>query len=309
MPPKVAILVPCLNEAASIGVVIEAFKLFMPGCEIYVFDNNSTDDTAKVASSAGARVIEVTAPGKGHVVRRMFADVDADVYVMADGDATYDASSAPAMVQKMMDEGLDMVVGCRSETGRDAYRAGHRFGNVLLTSCVSFVFGKTFTDMLSGYRVFSRRYVKSFPAHSSGFEIETELTVHALEQSMPVAEVRTPYVSRPAGSSSKLRTYRDGMRILLTIARLFETERPFAFFAILAAICAALSLILAAPIVETFLATGLVPRLPTAVLCAALVLLATILFVCGIILDSVASGRREAKRLAYLSVPGPRRER
>jgi glycosyltransferase involved in cell wall biosynthesis len=301
---RIAVLVPCLNEGASIGSVVGAFKGAIPECEIYVFDNNSTDDTAHIASQAGAHVRTVNAAGKGHVVRRMFADIDADIYLMVDGDATYDASAAPAMVRQLIDEGLDMVVACRIETEQNVYRRGHRLGNSLLTSCVSFVFGNTFTDMLSGYRVFSRRYVKSFPANSTGFEIETELTVHALEQSMPVAETQTHYFARPEGSESKLRTYRDGVRILLTIARLFETEKPFAFFSILAILCTASSLLLALPILGTYLETGLVPRLPTAVLCAALVLLATILLVCGIILDSVSSGRREAKRLAYLSIPG-----
>jgi len=306
---RIAVLVPCLNEEASIGSVINAFKSAIPECEIFVFDNNSTDKTAQIASQAGAHVRAVLAPGKGHVVRRMFADVDADIYVMVDGDATYDASAAPAMIGRLIEEGLDMVVGCRVETEESVYRAGHRFGNSLLTACVSIVFGSTFTDMLSGYRVFSRRYVKSFPANSEGFEIETELAVHALEQSMPVAEMQTHYFSRPEGSESKLRTYRDGVRIMLTIARLFETERPFAFFSILAILCAVASVLLALPIIGTFLETGLVPRLPTAVLCAALVLLATILLVCGIILDSVSSGRREAKRLAYLSIPGTGRPR
>jgi hypothetical protein len=247
----------------------------------------------------------VPAQGKGSVVRRMFADIEADAYVMVDGDDTYDASVAPQLVERLLNEGLDMVVGNRISTEQAAYRPGHRFGNAMLTGFVSFIFGRTFTDILSGYRVFSRRYVKSFAAHSAGFEIETELTVHSLALRMPVAEVSTVYKSRPEGSVSKLNTYRDGFRILGTIFRLFKSERPLAFFTIFAVLSAMLAVILAEPIVATYLQTGLVPRLPTAVLCASLILFGVILLVCGIVLDAVTKSRIEQKRFAYLAHPGP----
>ncbi|PRG63786.1 glycosyl transferase [Burkholderia multivorans] len=302
--PRIAVIVPCHNEATAIGTVVRDFSASLPNAEIFVFDNNSTDNTADLAQAAGASVIAVPLQGKGNVVRRMFADVEADIYVMVDGDATYDAASAPRLVAQLVDNGLDMVVGTRVSDEEAAYRRGHRFGNVLLTQCVAAIFGKSFKDMLSGYRVFSRRYAKSFPAHSAGFEIETELTVHALGMRMPVAEIETPYTSRPEGSASKLNTYRDGFRILMTIAKLFKSEKPFAFFFIGFAICTALAVGLSIPVFETFLETGLVPRLPTVVFCSALMLFGSILLICGIVLDTVTRGRNETKRLFYLATPG-----
>lgn len=302
---RIAILVPCYNEALTITAIVRDFNACLPQAQVYVFDNNSTDGTARIAREAGAIVRNVTAQGKGSVVRRMFADIEADAYVMVDGDDTYDASVAPQLVEQLFSEGLDMVVGNRVSTEQDAYRPGHRFGNAMLTGCVSFIFGRTFTDILSGYRVFSQRYVKSFAAHSAGFEIETELTVHALALRMPVAEVSTSYKSRPEGSVSKLNTYRDGVRILGTIFRLFKSERPLAFYGIGTFFTALLSVILAQPLITTYLRTGLVPRLPTATLCASLMLVALILLACGIMLDAVTKGRIEQKRFAYLSKPGP----
>lgn len=301
--PRIAVLVPCYNEAATIAAIVRDFRAALPGARIYVFDNNSTDDTVRIAQKAGATVRHVPTQGKGSVVRRMFADVEADAYIMVDGDDTYDASAAPSMVATLLGQGLDMVVGSRVTEERAAYRFGHRFGNRLLTGCVSTLFGRTFKDILSGYRVFSRRYVKSFAAHSTGFEIETELTVHALELRMPVAEVETVYKSRPPGSFSKLSTYRDGLRILLTILRLFKSEKPLGFYSLGFLTCVALSVGLAVPLVLTWLESGLVPRLPTAVLCTALMLFGIVLLTCGIILDAVTKGRIEQKHFAYLSVP------
>lgn len=304
-PCRVAVLIPCYNEAATVATVVSDFGKALPEASIYVFDNNSQDRTCDIASQAGAVVRRVPYQGKGNVIRRMFADIDADVYLLVDGDDTYDASVAPVLVSRLLDEGLDMVVGTRHSDEQEAYRLGHRFGNIALTQCVAILFGSTFTDMLSGYRAFSRRYVKSFPAHSDGFETETELTVHALELKMPVAEVATAYKSRPEGSVSKLNTYRDGFRILLMIAKLFRAERPLAFYSLGFAFCAALSIILAIPLLETYLTTGLVPRLPTATLCSALMLFGAILLICGIVLDTVTHGRNEVKRLAYLAFPAP----
>jgi glycosyltransferase involved in cell wall biosynthesis len=301
--PNVAIIIPCYNEALTVADIVRDFRAVLPHARIYVFDNNSSDNTAQIAREAGAIVRHVGAQGKGSVVRRMFADIEADAYVMVDGDNTYDASVAPQLVARLLSEGMDMLVGSRVSTEQAAYRFGHRFGNSLLTTCLSLVFGRTFTDILSGYRVFSRRYVKSFAAHSSGFEIETELTVHALELRMPVAEVETVYKSRPEGSVSKLSTYRDGFRILMTILRLFKSEKPLAFFSILASAFALASIALAVPLVVTFMETGLVPRLPTAVLCTALMLFGVVVLACGIILDAVTKGRIEQKRFVYLGVP------
>lgn len=300
---EVAVLIPCYNEEVAIPVVISDFQEALPCARIYVYDNNSTDGTREVASAAGAIVRREDMQGKGQVVRRMFADIDADIYVLVDGDATYNAADAPAMVKRLHDERLDMVVGMRVSEELAAYRRGHRFGNGLLTALTGYIFGRTFTDMLSGYRVFSRRFVKSFPAHASGFEVETELTVHALEQRMPVVEVPTRYVSRMEGSKSKLSTWRDGWRILLTILKLTKNGRPLAFFSVAAAMCALLSVALAIPLLATYVKTGLVPRFPTAILCAALALLAGSLLVCGLILDTVTLGRREQRRLAYLTYP------
>lgn len=305
--PRVAVVLPCYNEAAAITLVIEEFQRCLPGAPIYVFDNNSRDDSAALARRAGATVIPVGYQGKGNVVRRMFADVDADVYVMVDGDATNDATHVRQHVQRLWTEKLDMIVGRRIDEAADAatYRAGHRLGNRVLTGSVAGIFGGAFTDMLSGYRVFSRRFAKTFPAHSRGFEIETELTVHALELRMPCAEVDTIYRARPEGSHSKLSTYRDGWRILKTIGKLFVSERPLAFFGLLAAALVLLGLALAVPVLLTYLATGLVPRLPTAVLAMGLVLSGMLSLVCGAVLHTVTLGRLETRRLAYLAMPAP----
>lgn len=305
-PLQVALLVPCHNEAATVAAVVAAFRANLPAADCHVFDNRSDDGTGAIAQAAGAQVHAVALRGKGNVIRRAFADIEADVYVMVDGDATYDAAAAPALVRRLLDEGLDMVVGARVDQDPAAYRAGHRFGNRLLTRCVGLLFGDSFDDMLSGYRVFSRRYVKSFPAHAAGFEIETELAVHALQLRMPVAEMPTAYGARPEGSTSKLNTYRDGARILATIVRLFKAERPLLFFSLGAGASLLLSVLLAIPLFATYLETGLVPRFPTAILCSALVLLSAVLLACGLVLDTVTRGRIEAKRLAYLAIPATR---
>jgi glycosyltransferase involved in cell wall biosynthesis len=302
---RAGLIVPCYNEALTIGNIVRDFNNCLPQATVYVFDNNSSDATIAVAKAAGAVVRSVPLQGKGNVIRRMFADVDADIYIMVDGDDTYDASVAPQLAEKLVSESLDMVVGTRITQEQEAYRFGHRFGNKLLTGCVSLVFGNTFTDMLSGYRVFSRRYAKSFAAHSAGFETETELTVHALELRMPVAEVATVYKSRPEGSVSKLNTYRDGMRILWMITKLYKNEKPLHFYSLFAVMSMAAAAVLAVPLVETFIQTGLVPRLPTAVLCTGLSLFSALLLSCGLILDTVTKGRVEQKRFAYLAVPGP----
>jgi glycosyltransferase involved in cell wall biosynthesis len=300
---KIAVIIPCFNEAHSIAEVVLGFKSVLPSAKIYVFDNNSTDETVAIAGAAGALIRREMLQGKGHVVRRMFADVDADAYVMADGDSTYDPSYAADMVDRLFKERLDMVVGTRIASQVAAYRPGHRFGNYLLTFAVANLFGKRFSDMLSGYRVFSRRFVKSFPAMSSGFEIETELTIHALELQLPVAEVATPYRIRVTGSSSKLRTYVDGFKILRLIVFLYKNERPFQFFSAIAGAFIAVALALGIPLVITFLETGLVLRQPTAILATGFVLLSALSFVSGLILDTVTRGRREMRRLAYLAVP------
>ncbi|HBK44955.1 MAG TPA: glycosyl transferase [Xanthomonadaceae bacterium] len=300
---RIAVLVPCHNEAATVAKVVRDFAAQLPHASVHVLDNNSSDATAERAREAGAQVQPVASQGKGNVVRRGFADVEADVYVLVDGDDTYDAGAAPAMVRRLVEEGLDMVVGARRDQQQAAYRPGHRFGNVLLTRCAGLLFGRSFQDMLSGYRVFSRRYVKSFAAHAQGFETETELAVHALQLRMPVVEVETAYGVRPHGSQSKLNTWRDGWRILMTIAKLFKSERPLLFFSLGFAICALSSLGLAMPLFETYVQTGLVPRFPTAILCVALMLLGFLLLACGLILDTVTQGRMEAKHLAYLAIP------
>ncbi|HXH02693.1 MAG TPA: glycosyltransferase family 2 protein [Candidatus Competibacteraceae bacterium] len=300
---RVAVLVPCYNEEVAIPLVIRDFKAALPEATIYVYDNNSKDRTIEVARSAGAVVRSVSQQGKGNVVRRMFSDIEADVYVLVDGDATYHAASSPEMIRQLVEEELDMVVGCRQDTEEAAYRRGHRFGNALLTGFVAHIFGRAFTDILSGYRVFSRRYVKSFPALAKGFEIETELTVHALQLRMPIAEQLTPYKSRPAGSVSKLSTYKDGFRILMTILKLFKSEKPLVFFSILFAALALVSVVLAVPIILTYMETGLVPRFPTAILSTGLMILAFLALACGLILDTVTLGRKEIKRLAYLAIP------
>ncbi|SEK05845.1 Glycosyltransferase involved in cell wall bisynthesis [Sphingobium sp. AP50] len=307
--PRVAVILPCYNEAGAIVQTVEDFRRALPAADIYVFDNNSSDGSRELAAGAGAIVRRVGQQGKGHVVRRMFADVDADIYIMADGDATYEAAAAPKMVAAMLEDNLDMVVGCRRDEVEAAYRRGHRFGNWALTSLLKQLFGRSFTDILSGYRVFSRRFVKSFPVLSAGFEIETEISVHALELAMPVSEVMTTYGARPEGSVSKLSTYRDGFRILRTIITLYRIERPILFFGIIAAFLAALGLGLAVPLIVTYLKTGLVPRFPTAILVTGLMILATLSGMCGLILDTVVRGRREVRRLAYLSFPAPSQDR
>lgn len=305
----VALIVPCYNEEAAIAKVINDFRHAMPELGIYVFDNNSADRTKEIALREGAVVFSVPLAGKGNVVRRMAADVDADIYVMVDGDATYDAGSVVVMVDKLIDETLDMVVGCRQTdpvVSRAAYRQGHEWGNRLFTQAVLRMFGGDFTDMLSGYRVFSRRFLKSTPILSRGFEIETELTVSALEMRVPYGEVMTPYGARLEGSESKLSTYKDGFRILWAICRLFIFERPLAFFGVAAALLSVLSVGLAAPLFGEYLAVGLVPRFPTAILCASLMICAALSFLAGLILDNVVRGRQEVKRLAYLSIAPPK---
>ena len=298
---RVAVLVPCFNEEAAVASVVAGFRKALPAADIYVYDNNSKDRTAEVARAAGAEVRNERRQGKGYVVRRMFADIDSDVYVLVDGDATYDAPSAPRMIEKLVNEHLDMVVGLRVDQQVEAWRLGHRFGNRMLTGFLSSVFGQAFKDILSGYRVFSRRFVKSFPVLSDGFEIETELTVHALELSMPVAEVETPYYARPEGSLSKLNTYRDGFRILGTILKLYRSEKPLRFFTVIGVFLALVSIGLAIPIVITYLEQGIVPRLPTAVLSTGLMIVAVLSVSSGLVLDTVTRGRREMKHLAYLS--------
>ena len=304
--PTIAVLLPCFNEEAAIAQTVAGFRAALPGATIYVYDNNSADRTREVAAAAGAVVRTERIQGKGAVVRRMFADVDADVYVMADGDATYDATVAGELVRRLLDEQLDMVVGSRRHEAAGAYRAGHVMGNRLMTGILARLFGRSFSDIFSGYRVFSRRFAKSFPVLSAGFEIETEISVHALELKMPVAEVETRYAARPEGSHSKLSTYGDGWRILRTIVTLYRIERPWAFFGLWALALLALALALAWPLAVTYAQTGLVPRLPTAVLATGLVILASLSFFAGLILDTVVRGRREVKRLAYLALPGPR---
>lgn len=305
--PRIAVLVPCYNEEAAVATVVADFRKALPGAEIYVYDNNSRDNTAAVAREAGAIVRSERRQGKGHVVRRMFADVEADIYVLVDGDATYDAPSAPRMIDKLLEEHLDMVVGLRIDQSQAAYRLGHRTGNRMLTGFLSSTFGHAFKDILTGYRVFSRRFVKSFPVLSDGFEIETELAVYALELSLPVAEVETPYYARPEGSFSKLNTWRDGFRILGTMLKLYRSERPLRFFTVIGILLALAAITLAIPIVVTFIETGLVPRLPTAVLSMGLTIVAMLSVSSGLVLDTVTRGRREMKMLAYLSQPAPER--
>ncbi len=309
MTARIAVLIPCYNEQAAVPSVIRAFQAALPGAAIHVYDNNSTDGTVAVARATGASVRTERLQGKGNVIRRMFADIEADAYVLVDGDDTYDASTAPAMVAMLLEDQLDMVNGARVSDIQAAYRPGHRLGNAVLTGLVASIFGNRVSDMLSGYRVFSRRFVKSFPALSGGFETETEFTVHALELRMPIGEVPTPYKDRPAGSVSKLNTYSDGFRILRTILLLVKEERPLPFFAAIGAVLLLVAVLLFLPILAEFVRTGLVPRLPTAVLATGLVLLSFLSLTCGLILDSVTRGRKELKRLSYLAIsafqPGP----
>ena len=300
---RIAVLVPCCNEAATVAAVVSGFRMALPAAEVYVYDNNSSDGTADRAREAGATVRPEGRQGKGHVVRRMLADLDADIYVMVDGDDTYDPASSPAMIGKMLSEKLDLVNGRRIETHADSYRFGHRWGNQFLSGLVSRLFDSRFDDMLSGYKVFSRRFAKSFPVLSTGFEIETEIAVHALSLGVPTAEMDTPYRSRQAGSASKLSTFRDGIRILGAIVILYKEEKPLAFFAGVATVLAAVSVGLALPVIIEFMNTGLVPRQPTALLATGVMLSALLSFACGVILESVKRGQREIKRLFYLQTP------
>jgi glycosyltransferase involved in cell wall biosynthesis len=303
--PRIAVLLPCYNEEAAIAATVAGFRAALPAAVIYVYDNNSADGTRAAAARAGAVVRSESQQGKGHVVRRMFADVDADIYVMADGDLTYDPKSAPRMVDLLLAEQLDMVVGTRRHEEKSAYRGGHVLGNKLFTGLLSGLFGRSFSDIFSGYRVFSRRFVKSFPVLSSGFEIETEMSVHALELRMPVGELETSYGARPEGSHSKLSTWGDGWRILKTITTLYRIERPVLFFGSIGAFLLALAILLAVPLVQTYLRTGLVPRFPTAILATGLVIIAVLSVFAGLILDTVTRGRREMRRLFYLAQPAP----
>jgi glycosyltransferase involved in cell wall biosynthesis len=297
----VAVLVPCHNEAATIAGVVADFRAHLPAATIYVYDNNSSDDTARLAAGAGAQVRKEPLQGKGNVVRRMFSDIEADVFILVDGDGTYDAASAPRLVAQVIALGVDMVNCARIPVTTTAFRPGHAFGNRMLTALVAWVFGNRVGDILSGYRAMSRRFVKSFPALSSGFEIETELTVHALEMRVPIAEIPAPYRERQVGSSSKLRTMHDGVRILQVIFHLVKEERPLQFFSTIFVVLCAASLGVAWPVITTYFATGLVPRLPTAVLATGLAILASLSLVCGLVLDTVTRGRRELKRLFYLA--------
>ncbi|MFT3694923.1 MAG: glycosyltransferase [Kofleriaceae bacterium] len=306
--PRIAVLIPCYNEEVAIGDTVRGFKEALPEATIYVYDNNSKDKTIEVARAAGAVVRSETLQGKGNVVRRMFADIEADVYLMTDGDTTYDPKVARRMIDMVFADNLDMVVGKRIHKAKEAYRPGHVIGNKMLTGFLARLFGQRFTDILSGYRAFSRRYAKSFPALSAGFEIETELTVHALTLNLPVAEIETDYFERPAGSTSKLNTYRDGIRILRVMLTLFKNERPMAFFGLAATLLAVIAIALSIPVFITYERTGLVPRFPTAILSSTLMLVAFLSLAVGLVLDTVTRGRREVKRLNYLSIPAPKPE-
>jgi glycosyltransferase involved in cell wall biosynthesis len=302
---KLAVLVPCYNEEAAIAKVVRDFRAALPDAAIYVYDNNSGDQTAARAAEAGAVVRNENRQGKGNVVRRMFADIEADIYVLVDGDDTYDAAASPQMVIQMIAEGADILTARRIHTEAAAYRPGHVFGNRMLTGLTATLFNVQLSDMLSGYRVFSRRFVKSFPFTAEGFAIETELTVHAVRLMMPMAEMDTRYKERPVGSVSKLNTWRDGFRILGTIGYLVREERPLIFFSTIAAVFVAVAVAIGTPVVSEYVRTGLVPRLPTAVLATGLMVIAFLSLTCGLILDTVTRGRWEAKRMAYLAIPGP----
>jgi glycosyltransferase involved in cell wall biosynthesis len=307
--PRIAVIVPCFNEAAAIAKVVADFRAALPEAAIYVYDNNSTDDTVAVARAAGAVVGSEMRRGKGNVVRRMFADVEADVYVLVDGDDTYEAAASRAMVDRLLGDKLDMINGQRLSDAEAAYRPGHRLGNVVLTGLVQYIFGDPIHDMLSGYRILSRRFVKSFPTIADGFGIETEMTVHALQLRMPIAEMPTRYKERPPGSTSKLRTFHDGFQILSLILGLVKQERPLLFFNVIASFLTLLAVAIAWPVFITYAETGLVPRLPTAVLATGIILLAFLSVTSGVILDSVTRGRWEVKRLQYLSLRSPIVER
>jgi glycosyltransferase involved in cell wall biosynthesis len=305
LQPRIAVLLPCFNEEATIAAVVKGFGEALPTAAIYVYDNNSSDGTRSAAAAAGAIVRSETQQGKGHVVRRMFADIDADVYLMADGDLTYDPSAAPKMVETLLAEQFDMVVGTRQHESAGDERAGHLLGNRIFTGLLAGLFGRSFSDIFSGYRAFSRRFVKSFPVLSSGFEIETEMSVHALELRMPVGEVETRYLTRPEGSESKLSTYGDGWRILKTIGTLYRVERPTLFYGAIGLVFLVAALLLSIPLIVTYMHTGLVPRFPTAILLTGMTIIAVLCFFAGLILDTVTRGRREVRRLAYLSLSAP----
>ena len=304
---EIAVLIPCLNEETTIDKVVNDFRVYLPDAKIYVYDNNSTDKTSKVAREAGANVRVEIFRGKGNVVRRMFADIDADIYVLVDGDDTYNAANSPEMINLLVNEQLDMVNGARVANDQSSFRPGHLMGNRILSILIASIFGKGLSDLFSGYRVFSRRFVKSFPALSLGFEIETEFTIHALELRMKVAELESPYKARPEGSVSKLNTIKDGLKVLILIITLIKGERPFQFFSLLSFILAIISIILAIPILIEYLEAGLVPRFPTAILCSALMILSFLSFYTGLILDAITTSRREMKRLYYLQLPRFRR--
>jgi glycosyltransferase involved in cell wall biosynthesis len=304
-PVRIAVLIPCYNEEAAIATVVRDFRAALPNATIYVYDNNSKDQTIARAKEAGAIVRTVRRQGKGNVVRRMFADIDADVFVLTDGDDTYDASIAPTLIDTLTANGYDIVSGRRVHTAKDAYRAGHVLGNKLLTGLTAMMFNVRLLDMLSGYRIMSRRFVKSFPFTAEGFGIETQLTVHAVRLLMPMVEIDTRYKERPEGSVSKLSTYRDGFRILFTIASLVREERPLVFFSAIFLLLLAVSLVIGIPVIVEFMHTGLVTRLPSAVLATGLALLGFLSLASGLILDTVTRGRWELKRLAYLAIPGP----
>lgn len=303
--PRIAVLIPCYNEALTIGGVVEGFATALPAARIFVYDNNSSDGTAQAAAASGAIVRSAPLQGKGNVVHRMFAEIDADVYLLVDGDGTYDPTAAPKLVGAVLDDGLDMVCGARVSFDDGAYRAGHKFGNRFLTGVVRSIFGRQFQDMLTGYRALSRRFVKSFPAHSAGFEIETELTVHTLQMRLPSVEIETAYGARADGSASKLNTIRDGLRILMMIVLLVREERPMQFFGMAGLIILLASAIMAAPVLLHYFATGQVPRYPTLMVSVTGMVVALLSFTCGLVLDTVSRARLEQRRFAYLALPGP----
>ena len=302
---RIVVLIPCCNEASTIGIVVASFRRALPSASIYVYDNNSRDDTCRVAATAGAIVRREPLQGKGEVVRRMFSDIEADIYLLVDGDNTYDASAAPELIGELIDRQVDCVSAVRVAIDKSAYRTGHQFGNWIFTKLVGTIFGHRTADLFTGYRVFSRRFVKSFPALSSGFEIEAEITIHALELRVLMADVPTRYAARPEGSVSKLNSYIDGFRILRTIAVLIKEERPFQFFGAVAIVLMLAAFVIFLPVFTEYLATGLVRRFPTAILCVGLTLAAGISFACGLVLDTVTRGRREMKRLLFLHHPVP----
>jgi len=305
---NVAVLLPCYNEGAAIADVVLDFRRVLPGKRIFVYDNNSSDNTSEQAARAGATVVPCRRQGKGNVVRQMFADIDADIYIMTDGDGTYDTARAPELIQTLLDERADMVVGTRRDVKVDAGRQGHAFGNKIFNIVYQSIFGKDFTDIFSGYRVFTRRYAKSFPAMSPGFEIETEMSVHASVLRLPVIEVECDYGRRQEGSVSKLSTFGDGFKILRMMGSLMKETRPFAFFSYISLGLVGISMFSAAPVLVEYFTTGLVNKMPTWVLSMTMLLASMMVFMAGVILDSVARGRAEQKRIHYLSVAPSRGE-